>query len=85
MLCALILYVSGGTHSLKSFSNVRFLGRIFTAILFLLSEEVAEETIFILNHDLTSNKPTHYLKDYGDFYHIFCQKSAEKDTMPDFS
>ena len=63
MLCALILYVSGGNYSLTSIPNDRCLGNFFMAGL-LLSEflsEIAEEIffffsfrnhIFDLKHDL---------------------------------
>ena len=37
MLCALIVYMRGGTYSLKATPNDRFLRRFFMAI-FLLSE-----------------------------------------------
>ena len=36
MLCVLILYISGGTYSLKSTPNDRFLEKLFMAILFTL-------------------------------------------------
>ena len=34
MLCVLILYISGGTYSLKTTSNDRFFEKLFMAILF---------------------------------------------------
>ena len=36
ILCVLILYISGGTYSLKSIPNDRFFKRLFGAILFAL-------------------------------------------------
>ena len=36
MLCVLILYISGGTYSLKSIPNDRFFEKLFMAILFTL-------------------------------------------------
>ena len=36
MLCVLILYISGGTYSLKSTPNDRFFEKLFMAILFTL-------------------------------------------------
>ena len=36
MLCVLILYMSGGTYSLKSTPNDRFVGNFFIVILFNL-------------------------------------------------
>ena len=79
MLCALILYVSGGTYSLTSTPNDRFLRNFFVAGLFtlrvfdrnLLREEVDEEIFFIFHFWWltcnTNNKPTHYILDHGDF------------------
>ena len=67
MLCVLILYISGGSYNLKSTPNDRF-EKLLMAILFTLRvlpeicwEEIAEEPGF------SSNKPTHYLLDHGDF------------------
>ena len=53
MLYVLILYINGGTYSLKSTANDRFFEKLFMAILFLRSEflpeicwkEIAEETL----------------------------------------
>ena len=36
MLCVLILYINGGTYSLKSIPNDRFFGKLSIAILFTL-------------------------------------------------
>ena len=92
MLCALILYMSGGIYSLKSTLNYIFL-KSFSWQFYLLLEflpeicwkEVTEEIFsyffvlmsdLVLNSDLTSNKRTQYLLDYGDFWTEFtCQIS----------
>ena len=82
MLYVLILYISGGTYSLKSTPNDRF-EKLFMAILFtlrvfarnLLRENRQRNTFRILfwcpawdsNPGFSSNKPTHYLLDHGDF------------------
>ena len=58
MLCVLILYISGGTYSLKSISNDRFL-RNFSGQFYLLSEflpencweEIDEEILFVFRFD----------------------------------
>ena len=88
IVCVLILYMNGGTYSLKSIRNYRFL-RNFSWQFNLLSaflpeicwELVAEEIFFHisiwhltkgLNLGLTSNKPAHYLLDYRDFRGQFC-------------
>ena len=87
MLYPLILYMSGGTYSLKSTTSDRFFEKLFMAIFFTfrvfarnLLKGSHRRNIFILsflcltwalNLGLTSNKPTHYLLDYGDFiYYI---------------
>ena len=83
MLCVLILYISGGTFSLKSIPNHRFFEKLFMAILFtlrvlarnLLRGNRRRNTFRILswclawhsNPGFSSNKPTHYLLDHGDF------------------
>ena len=80
MLCVLILYMSGWTYNLKSTPNDRFLWSFFMAILFKLKVFVRSllrgnrrRNIFIFSFwwltssGLTSNKPTHYLPDYGVF------------------
>ena len=74
-----ILYMSGGTYSLKSTPNDRFLEKLFMAILFLLSEilpeicweEIAKEILFRClvwgsNPGFMSKKPTYYLLDYAE-------------------
>ena len=84
MLCVLILYISGGTYSLKSTPNDRF-EKLFTTILFtlrvfarnLLRGNRRRNTFRISswclawdsNPGFSSNKPTHYLLDHGDFNH----------------
>ena len=79
MLRVLILYISGGTYSLKSTPNDRFFEKLFMAILFtlrvfarnLLSGNRRSNTFRISfwclawnsNPGFLSNKPTHYLLD----------------------
>ena len=83
MLCTLILNMSGGTYSLKSISNDRFLKSFSWHFLFTLRvfarnmprRNRQRNTFCILfwclawgsNPGFTSNKPTHYVLDYGDF------------------
>ena len=81
MLCVLILYISGNTYSLKSTPNDTLFEKLFMAILFTLRvfgcwEEIAEEILFVFrfwclawgsNLGFSSNNPTHYLLDHGDF------------------
>ena len=86
MLCALISHISGETYSLKSTSIDRFYEKLFMAILFtlrfftrnLLGGNRWRNTFHILfwylawgwKPGITSNKPTHYVLDYGDFLRI---------------
>ena len=86
MLCALILYISDGTYSLKSTPNDSFFEKLFMAILFTLRVFAITPLrgshrrnifrfsfwcrSFGLNPGLTSNKPIHNPLEYGDFYHI---------------
>ena len=82
MLCMLILYISGGTYSLKSTPNDRFFEKLFMEI-FIYSEflpeicweKITEEILFVFCFDVwpgatnpgfTSNKPTHYLLDHDE-------------------
>ena len=83
MLCVLILYISGGTYSLKSTPNDKFFEKLFMAILFtlrvfarnLLRGNRRRNSFRISfwnlawdsNPVFSSNKPTHYLLDHGDF------------------
>ena len=83
MLCVLILYISGGTYSLKSTPNDKIFEKLFMAILFtltffarnLLRGNRRRNTFRISfwcqawdwNPGFSSNKPTHYLLDHGDF------------------
>ena len=87
MLCVLILYISGGTYSLKSTPNDRFFffEKLFMEILFTLRVFARNQlrrnrrrntfriSFWCLawgsNPGFSSNKPTHYLLDYGDFIH----------------
>ena len=86
MLCVLILYISGGTHSLTSIPNDRFLEKLIMAI-FIYSQSFCQKSAerksmkkyfsyiearpdikaWGSNPDYSSNKPTHYLLDHGDF------------------
>ena len=82
VVCVNFLYISGGTYSLKSIPNDRF-EKLFMAILFtlrvfarnLLRGNRRRNTFCILfwclawdsNPGFSSNKPTHYLLDHGDF------------------
>ena len=81
MLCKFILYLNGETYSLKSTPNDRILEKLFIAILFTLRVFVRNmqrgncriNTFCILfwclawdsNPGFTSNKPAHYLLEYG--------------------
>ena len=81
-MCVNFLYISGGTYSLKSTPNDRF-EKLFMAILFtlrifarnLLRGNRRRNTFRISfrcpawdsNPGFSSNKPTHYLLDQGDF------------------
>ena len=81
MLCALIFYVSGGTYSLTSTSNDRFLRNFFMAGLFICqksAERKSPKKYFsnfsfddwpgIRTQAFTTNNWTHYLQDYhGDY------------------
>ena len=74
-----VVCVSGGTYSLTSTPNDRFLRNFFMAGLFALGvfcQKSVERKwkIFIFRYDesgLYINKPTHYLLDLGNF-HIYC-------------
>ena len=83
MWYVLILYISDGNYNLMSTLNERFFEKLFMAILFTLRAFVRNllrgnrrrNTFRILfwclawgsTPGLTSNKPTHYLLDHGDF------------------
>ena len=71
MLCALILYVSGGTYNLTATPNDRFLRNSFMAGLFTLRAFARnllranrQRNIF---QAFASNKPTQYILDHRDF------------------
>ena len=82
MLCMLISYISGGTYSLKSTPNDRFEKRfkanLFDSQSFCQksAERKSPKKYFscfifddwpgIRTQAFASNKPTHYLLDYGD-------------------
>ena len=108
----LILYITGGTYSINSTPNYRFIEKLFMAILFLRSGFFVRNQIFwetfngtywlsrvsarnllrgnrrrnnfrilfwCLAWGFSSNKPTHYLLDHGDFIistlkHKWCEK-----------
>ena len=83
MLCVLILYTSGRTYSLKSTPNDKFFEKLFMTVFIYsqsFCQKSAERnrrrnTFRILfwrlawgsNPGFSSNKPTHYLLDHGDF------------------
>ena len=75
MMCLLILCMSGGNYSLKSTPNDRFFKKIFMAILICSQsflpencrEEISKEILLVFYFGFMSNKPIHYLLDYGDF------------------
>ena len=78
----LILYISGGSHCLKSTPNDRFFEKLFTAILFTLRvfatnllggnrrRNAFRISFWCLAWDsnpcFSSNKPTHYLLDHDN-------------------
>ena len=76
MLCVLILYINGGTYGLKSTPNDKFFEKLFMAI-FIYSQSFCQKSAerkspkkylaWESNLGFSSNKPTHYLLDYGDF------------------
>ena len=82
MLCVLILYISGGTYSLKVIPNDRFFEKLFMANFYLLSEflpeicweEITEEILFVFCFDVWPGTQTlafHlislHLLDHGDY------------------
>ena len=50
MLCVLILYISGGTYSLKSAPNDRFFEKLFMAILFSLRVFARNLHTYMIGH-----------------------------------
>ena len=48
MLCLLTLYISGGTYSLKSILNDRFLRNFSWQFQFISLSEIAEDIFFFL-------------------------------------
>ena len=95
MLCVLILYISGGTYSLKSTPNDRFFEKLFMTILFTLRvfarnllrgnrwRNTFRISFWCLTWDsnpgFSSNKPTHYLLDHGDF--VDCAKQFVRNAQ----
>ena len=82
MLCVLILYISGGTYSLKSTPNDSFWETFHGNFIYYKSfcQKSAERNrrkntsriwfwclTWGSNPGSSSNKPTHYLLDHGDF------------------
>ena len=83
VVCVNFIHKCRGTYSLKSTPNDRFLEKLFMAILFtlrvfarnLLRGNRRRNTFLISfwclawgsNPGFSSNKPTHYLLDHGDF------------------
>ena len=45
VVCVLILYISGGTYSLKSTLNDRFFEKLFMAILFILRNQKQKQKL----------------------------------------
>ena len=88
MLCALILYESGGTYSLKSTSNNKFFEKNFRGNFYLLSEflpeicwkDIAEEIfLFIFRFDTQPTIQTRALRLIIYIYsENFFQKSDER-------
>ena len=93
MLCALILYVSGGTYNLKCIPNNRFLRNFFMACLFYSqifcqksTKRKRPKNFFLIsywcltwntNRGFMSNKPT---KNYGNFIHKWLLQSLSQDS-----
>ena len=84
MLCALILYVSGGTYSLTSTPNDRFL-RYFRSFFRKSAEGKSPKKYYCfhiwfwcltwdMNRGFTSNKWTHYVLDYRATQFMHCKK-----------
>ena len=73
-MCVLILYTVGGTYSLESTRTGRFFHKLANLFTLEFLPEIAEEILFVFCFDVwrsnpgfTSNKPTDYQLDYGDF------------------
>ena len=81
LLCVLILYISSGIYSLKLTPNNRFFWETFHNNFYLLSEFLPE-IYWGSNPDFSSNKPTHYLLDHGDFTCIDELNSIFGDETP---
>ena len=70
MLCVLILYISGGTYSLKSTPSDIFFEKLFHGCFYLLSEflseicwpEIAEEILFVFCFDVWPGAQTLVLR-----------------------
>ena len=72
VLCVLILYINGGTYSLKSTPNYMIFFEAIDGNLEFLPYICWEEIVLFWclawgSNPGTSNEPTHYLLDYGDF------------------
>ena len=92
MLCALILYISGGIHSLRPTSNDRFFEKHFYGN-FIYSQSFCQKSakrkspkkyVFscltrATNPESTSNKPTYNLLDYDDFIYFLSYIYSAKE------
>ena len=82
MLCVLTLYINVGTYNLKSTLNDGLFEKIFMAISFTL--RVFAGNLLRGNRrrnpGYSSNKPTHYLLDHGDFIIHESQNMNESHT-----
>ena len=51
----------------------------------ICAEEIAEEILFVFCFDVwpgfTSNKPTYYILDYGDFYYLSPNVNKKKEIL----
>ena len=65
LLCVIISYMTGGTY--------RFFKNLFIEIedAKAIFSKISRCLTWGLNPDFTSNKPIHYLLDYGDFRQLF--------------
>ena len=86
----LCLYVSGGTYSLKSTSNDRFVWKTLRVFARNLLRGNAEVTFFCIlfwclawdsNPGFSCNKPAHYLLDQGDLYRTDVKLKDDADFL----
>ena len=89
MLCALILYISGGTYSLKSTPNDRFFEKLFIAIMLtfrVLPESAKNNFNVCVRVFCAAIACLHTLKDQNELQKkdFFLAKSATKRTPCSF-